>query len=252
MSKSCFFLYILTSVITLRSNTQGGFQEVCDLCIPSPAAQMKSCLPWLLKSWDFPHPRCSAIYRFQSTPNIKWSSLQLIRQYYYFHNSRLQVAKKVFHPWQTIHVGELRFFLHFICRMMVLPSVGSYFSTNSKWKWLQHVGHLSGMRDSSIEGSLQILFFFPVDDRCSCGWSGLWGRSLRADCVSVCVRVCLSRGERKGARCCLWGCSLCDSSLLLGHGLLVVSVNTRVQRWSKTSTQPPQPTQEPRSGPLNL
>lgn len=67
------------------------------------------------------------------------------------------------------------------------------------------------------------------------------------DCVCVCVH---ERRERKGERCCLWGCSLCDSSLLPGHCLLVVSVNRRVQRWSKTSTQPPQPTQEPRSGPL--
>lgn len=70
-------------------------------------------------------------------------------------------------------------------------------------------------------------------------------------CVCVCF-VCFFAGERKGERCCLWGCSLCDSSLLPGHCLLVVSVNRRFQRRSKTSPQPPKPTQEPRSGPLTF
>lgn len=37
-----------------------------------------------------------------------------------------------------------------------------------------------------------------------------------------------------------------------GRCLLVVSVDRRVQRRSKISTQPPQPTQEPRSGPLTF
>lgn len=97
------------------------------------------------------------------------------------------------------------------------------------------------------KGQREVIVFISLGDHSSCGWSGFWRQALHAD--NMCV---YEQGKEKeiGAAC---EDAPCVTPLSLsGHCLLVVSVNTSVQRWSKTSTQPQQPTQKPRSGLLTF